>query len=146
MSLQGAYSRSEESVERYLKQYPSIRLVIDLHRDGILTDVEAYVKTEIKDGDGSLAQVMAVVGTDENGTYIPNWEGNLALALQLRREMNLNDCGIGRPVYLRSASFNQELAPYGLLLEIGTGGNSLEQAKRTAEKIGDALAKIILSD
>lgn len=143
MTLQGAYSRSEESVKRYLKQYPSIRLVIDLHRDGILTDAEEYVKTEIKGGDGSLAQVMAVVGTDGNGTDCPNWEGNLALALQLRRELNLSDCGMGRPVYLRNASFNQEIAPYGLLLEIGTGGNSLEQAKRTAEKIGDALAKII---
>lgn len=143
MTLQGAYNRSAESVKSYLKQYPSIRLVIDLHRDGILTDEEEYVKTALPDSNDSLAQVMAVVGTDSNGTDCPNWEGNLALALQLRRAMNLSDYGIGRPVYLRNASFNQELAPFGLLLEIGSGGNSLEQAKRTAEKIGDALALII---
>ena len=139
--LRGSYDRCAQSIESYLKQYPSIRLVIDLHRDAIVTADGEYVQTEVP-GDESLAQIMPVVGTDANGTEHPNWEENLALALQLRHKMNESINGICRPVYLRSASYNQELAPYSLLLEVGTGANTVEQAKRTAQRIGDALYEL----
>ena len=142
MTLQGSYQRAEETIKAYLEQYPSISLVIDLHRDAVLTESGEYVRTALPQ-DGSLAQVMAVVGTDANGTEHARWEENLALALQLRRMLNAEHAGIARPVYLRNSSYNQELAPYSLLLEIGTGANSLEQAKRTAQEVGDALVKII---
>ncbi|MBQ9761251.1 MAG: stage II sporulation protein P [Clostridia bacterium] len=144
MSLQGAYGREAESVKGYLKQYPSIRLVIDLHRDSIMTESGEYVRSEVPEN-GELAQVMAVVGTDSNGTPC-EWERNLSLALQLRQALNTECTGLARPVYLRRASFNQELAEYSLLLEVGTGGNSIEQAKRTAERIGDALADLIFKN
>jgi stage II sporulation protein P len=85
---------------------------------------------------------MAVVGSDTNGTAC-NWEGNFALAMILRQKLNRSCEGIARPVYLRRSSFNQELAPYSLLLEIGTGANTLEEAKRTVQRVGDALAEII---
>ena len=146
MSLQGSYGRAEESIRAYLQQYPSIQLVIDLHRDAVMTEDGEYVRSALPSGDESLAQVMAVVGTDCNGTEHGRWEDNLALALQLRRAMNEEVDGIGRPIYLRSSSYNQELAPYSLLLEIGTGGNSLEQAKRTAEVVGSALVKLFIKD
>ena len=142
MSLQGSYARAEESIRAYLKQYPSIQLVIDLHRDAVMTEEGAYVRTALPNGEDATAQVMAVVGTDCNGTEHERWENNLALALQLRRELNLKTEGICRPVYLRTSSYNQELAPYSLLLEIGTGGNTLEQAKRTAEYVGSALVNL----
>lgn len=143
MSLQGSYARAETTIASYLSQYPSIQLVIDLHRDAVLTENREYVKTDLPDDDDTLAQIMAVVGTDANGTDHERWQENLALALQLRCALNEADRGIARPVYLRSSSYNQELAPYSLLLEIGTGANSLEQAKRTAQRVGDALVKII---
>ncbi len=144
MSLQGSYDRSKESIEAYLRQYPSIQLVIDLHRDAIMTENGSYIQTALPNGDGSMAQVMAVVGTDCNGTEHDRWEENLSLALHLRRELNTAHSGIARPVYLRNSSFNQECAPYSLLLEIGTGANSLEQAKRTAEEVGDALTALFV--
>lgn len=142
MSLQGSYERAKKSIERYLALYPSIRLVIDLHRDAVMTEDGEYVRSAIPGGEDNMAQVMAVVGTDCNGTNHERWQDNLALALQLRRELNGANEGIGRPVYLRNSSFNQECAPYSLLLEIGTGANSLEQAKCTAKEIGDALARL----
>ena len=142
MSLQGAYAREAESVREYLRLYPSIRLVIDLHRDAVMNAEGEYVRTEAPQEDG-FAQVMAVVGSDANGTPC-NWEGNLALALQLRRALNTGDSGLARPVYLRKSSFNQELAEYSLLLEIGTGANTVEEAKRTAQRVGDALSKLIV--
>ena len=139
-SLRGSYERSAETVRQYLALYPSIRLVIDLHRDAVLTEDGEYIKTA---SGADAAQVMPVVGTDSNGTACPNWEGNLALALQLRRALNASGDGICRPIYLRSSSYNQELAPYSLLIEIGTGGNTKEEAQRTAAMLGDALCQLL---
>lgn len=142
-TLRNSYACSAECVEEYLARYPSIQYVIDLHRDSILTSDGAYVRTEATANGERIAQVMAVVGTDGNGTEHPSWEKNLALALLLRDGLNGHCKGIGRPVSLRNASYNQELAPHALLLEIGSGANTVEEAKRAAVLVGEALARII---
>lgn len=142
--IRGAYSASMESIRFFLSLYPSIRYVIDLHRDAILTDRGEYVRAVTETADGDCAQVMAVVGSDGNGTACENWEGNLALALQLQRVLNGDGRAVSRTVTLRNASYNQEAAPFSLLLEIGTGANSAEEAKRAAVLVGNALACLIL--
>ena len=141
----GAYAASAESVRFFLSLYPSIRYVIDLHRDVILDTDGAYLRTVSDSAQGeACAQVKAVVGSDGSGTPCPNWEGNLSLALQLRRVLNKSGESICRPVTLRNSSYNQELGHYSLLLEIGTGANSVAEAERTARLVGEALASLIL--
>ena len=138
----GAYARAYESVQSYLATYPTIRYVIDLHRDAIVTSSGEIVRALAADGE--TAQVMAVVGTSGNGTvFAQGWESNLALALRLREALNKNGAAVCRPVSLRNASFNQELAPFSLLLEIGTAANSPKEAKRAAVQVGEALADLI---
>lgn len=144
--LRGAYASSAESVRFFLSLYPSIRYVIDLHRDAILDADGAYLRTVSELPEGECAQVMAVVGSDGSGTPCDNWEGNLALALQLRRALNGEVGSVCRPVTLRNSSYNQELGAYALLLEIGTGGNSVSEAERTARLVGRALARLILGN
>ncbi len=143
-TLRNSYSHSAACVEEYLLKYPSIQYVIDLHRDSVLTAEGAYIRTQTETAAGErTAQVMAVVGSDGNGTQNKNWENNLALALLLRDGMNANGEALCRPVSLRNASYNQELASYGLLLEIGSGANTVEEAKRAAVRVGEVLASII---
>ena len=142
-TLSGAYDRSEETVRKYLETYPDIEYVIDLHRDAVMTSDGAYIRSIAKEGEDAVAQVMAVVGSDGNGTHHENWENNLALALRLREKLNANGASVCRPVSLRNASFHQELAKHSLLLEIGTGGNTVEEAKRAAALVGEALADLI---
>ncbi len=142
-TLGGSYSRAEQTVRRYLREYPSIRLVIDLHRDAVTTAEGTLVRTVASDGES--AQVMAVVGSDGNGTAHPRWQENLALALQLRERLNLRLAGACRPVSLRNASFHQELAPYSLLLEVGTVANSPEEARAAARRVGECLAEMLQS-
>lgn len=142
--LSGAYERSAETVRAYLQEYPSIEYVIDLHRDSVMTSDGSLVRSECTVNEAATAQVMAVVGSNRNGTVYPNgWEGNLALALQLRASLNADGATLCRPVTLRTASFNQELSPYSLLLEIGTAANSPKEAKRAAVLVGEALAVLI---
>ncbi len=138
-----SYARAEATIKQYLKQYPSIRLVIDVHRDSVVKSTGELVRpVTLVNGEAS-AQVMCVVGSDWGGEANPNWEGNLALALQLREELNAANEKLCRPVYLRSSTYNQELAPYSLLLEMGASGNSLEEAQRSAVAVADALAKFV---
>ncbi len=137
-----SYNRSAETIRRYLELYPTIELVIDLHRDAILKSSGELVRpVTVADGEVA-AQVMCVVGSNWGGESNPNWERNLALALQLRKELNDEYDNICRPAYLKSSTYNQELSKYSLLLEIGSSGNSLEEALVSAEKIADAIISL----
>ena len=142
-SLQNAYASSEACIKAYLKRYPSIQYIIDVHRDGILDSSGALVRTEIRTEEDDYCQVMAVVGSDGNGTYHPRWEQNLALALQLCSRLNERVERLCRTISLRNASYNQELVPCSLLLEIGSAGNTQEEAVRTAKLVGETLSRMI---
>jgi stage II sporulation protein P len=124
----GAYDRANETVQRYLALYPSIRYVIDLHRDAVFDGNGDVVRPiAVVDGE-AVAQVLMVVGSGDGVDH----EGNLALALALQSELNHGDAGICRQILLRPSSYRQDYAPYALLLEIGSVGNSLDEAKRAA--------------
>jgi len=142
-TLSGSYLRSAETVTRYLKQYPSIAYVIDLHRDAVTTSEGELVRAVAEYNGKPIAQVLSVIGTDCNGTSHENWSDNLALALQLREALNQKGTSICRPVSLRNSSYNQELARYALLLEIGTAANSAEEANRAATLVGETLAELL---
>ena len=142
-SLRGSYDRAAQTVKAYLKQYPEIVLVIDLHRDAVMTSDGEFVRSVSAGLDEPVAQVMAVVGTDGNGTPHDTWKRNLALAVQLRDRLNQNGASVCRPISLRNASYNQELSPMSLLLEIGTGGNAMEEAERAVLLVGEALAALL---
>ncbi len=143
--LSGSYERAATSIRFFTEHYPSIRYVVDLHRDAILTADGEYVRTATEVSGRSAAQILPVVGSNAGGWEHENWEGNLALALQMRQVLNQNDVALCRPVMLRNNTYNQEMAPFAILLEIGTGANSIDEAMVAATLAGEALAKVILS-
>ena len=138
-----SYARAEETIKRYLEEFPSIKLVIDVHRDSIVRSDGDIVRpvTEI-DGE-AMAQVMCVVGSDWVGDTYDHWENNLSLALKLRELLNQEKSNLCRPVFLKGNTYNQEIAPYSLLLEVGSSGNSLTEACRSAEIIAEKLCILI---
>lgn len=129
----GSYSRAEDTIKRYLEEYPSIELVIDVHRDAIVKSNGELVRAVTEYKGSSVAQLMCVVGSDFGGDIYPDWENNLALALKLRAALNGECAALCRPVTLRPSTYNQELSRYSILLEVGSSGNSIEEAKRAAE-------------
>ena len=63
-SYNAAYSNSRKSVEEYLREYPSICMVLDLHRDAALNaDGTQYATSAMVNGEKS-AQIMLLAGTD----------------------------------------------------------------------------------
>ena len=138
-----AYNRAKETIEKYLKQYPTIELVIDLHRDAVIKSDGSLVRpVTVIDGEAA-AQVMCVVGSNWGGEDNPNWERNLAIALQLRKYLNDEYENLCRPPYLKSSTYNQELAYSSILLEIGACGNSIEEAYVSAKAVARAISEIL---
>ena len=142
-TLRHSYERAAECIQNYLRVYPTIRLVIDLHRDGILDADGAYVRTVAQVTGEEVAQIMAVVGTDCNGEDYPSWQSNLSLAVRLREGLSAISTDLPRPIYLRRSSYNQEIAPHSLLLEIGSGANTVEEAKSTARLAAEVLSDLL---
>lgn len=131
-SYRESYSRSYAAVASYLKEYPSISYVFDVHRDSVITADMTNVRTLARFEGAECAQTMIVVGTDEGGADHPGWQDNLAFALSLQSELSKDSPTLPRRINLRHAAFNQGLCPGYLLLEIGSCANSLADAKRAA--------------
>jgi len=131
-SYNGSYSNARTSIQAYLNQYPTIRLILDLHRDASGDDdnqMRTYAQVEGMDS----AQLMLVIGTGASGLGNEHWEENLALALKLHVTLEKTAPGIMRYVNLRGQRFNQDMAPGMLLVEVGAAGNSHAEALVAAE-------------
>ncbi len=142
-SYNGAYARMQTTIEQYLAEYPSIQMVIDVHRDAANdADGLPVALTTAVSGE-RCAQLMLVMGTDEGGLEHPNWQENLANALKLQALLNRAAPGLCRDLDLRTERFNQNLTPGSILCEFGSTGNTLLEAIRSARIFGEALAELI---
>ena len=137
-SYNGSYSSARKSIAAYLKEYPSIRLVLDLHRDAS-GDNKNQLKTKATVNGMPSAQLMIVVGTNGSGLNHPKWEENLALALKLYTQLERTSSGICRYISLRSQRFNQDQSTGALIIEVGGAGNSHEEAITATSVLAEAV-------
>lgn len=138
----GAYSRSAEGVEKILAQYPSIKLVLDVHRDALVGSEGTIYKT-VAGTVENCAQVMLVVGSDAGGQTHENWRQNLSLAVGLQRDVSDRYGTLIRPIVLRSSRFNQQMSSGALLVEVGSHGNTLQEAIAAARLFARTVAEHI---
>ena len=138
-SYNGAYERMRQTIEGYLAQYPSIEMVLDLHRDAANDPAGMPVAFTAEVDGARCAQLMLVVGTDEGGLTHPDWKENLANALKLQALLNRIAPDLCRDIDLRTERFNQHETPGSLLVEFGCTGNTLAEALRSADYLAQAL-------
>lgn len=139
-----AYDKSAAAIREFTAIYPSIQYVFDVHRDSVI-DSELTKLRPVTVIDGKLtAQYMCVVGTDERAGTHTEWRTNLAFACQLQARLYEKCDSIARKMSIRSASYNQRWAPGSLLLEIGSCGNTLDEAKSCGKAVAEQIATIIL--
>lgn len=144
-SYSKSYDLSEKAVLDYIKQYPSIQYVFDVHRDSIATDNGKAKPVSVVDG-LTTAQAMLVVGTDTAGAPHPNWIDNLTVASVFQKALVARYKTLMRPLSLRASSFNAEHTTGSVLIEIGTCCNTISEAKNCAALIGKTISSVILSD
>ena len=137
-SYNGSYDDARKTIESYLSEYPTIRVVLDVHRDAA-GDLDNQLRTHaVVDGRDS-AQLMLVMGTDEAGQFHPNWQENLALGLKLYTVLEQKYPGLCRPISLRAQRFNQDESPGALLIEVGAAGNTRREALIAAEALAEGI-------
>ena len=142
-SYNGSYNHAASSTKAYLEQYPSIELILDLHRDAADTPTGQLVTKCTVSGE-TAAQLMFVMGTDTRLSH-PDWQKNMSLALKLQVLLEKENPGICRDMNLTQNRYNQHLGNYALLIEIGAAGNTLDQAKIAARELGEAIAALVCS-
>ena len=141
-SYNGAYERMRQTIEAYLAKYPSIQMVLDVHRDAADDPAGMPVSFAATVDGARCAQLMLVVGTDEGGLTHPDWQENLANALKMQALLNRMAPGLCRDIDLRTERFNQHETPGSLLVEFGCTGNTLAEALRSAEYFGRAVCQL----
>lgn len=142
-SYNTSYQESRRAVAAYLEEYPSIRLVLDLHRDAMENADGTQFATGCTVNGEKAAQLMLVLGTEAADIYHPRWQQNLAMALKLQALMEKNVPGITRHTILRSARYNQDLSPGSILVEVGAAGNTHEEALRAVPVLAEAILALV---
>ena len=140
-----AYNLAAPDIEAILKAYPSIQVVIDLHRDG----VEDYRFVTEFNGK-PVAKIMFFNGLSysaRNGPveYLPNpyIADNLAFSFQLQMKAEEYYPGFTRNIYLQSLRYNQHLSSHSLLIESGTQLNTVEEEYNAMEPLADILNQVL---
>ena len=142
-SYNGSYERSAATIREYLKEYPGIKIVLDLHRDAMQRDDAIVKPVTVIDG-RKAAQVMIIAGCDDGSMNMSEWRQNLRFAASFQSYMEQGFPGLTRPVFLCYRKYNMDLTPGSLLLEFGSNANTLDEAVYAAEMAGHALAAFIM--
>ena len=139
---ENSYSRSRERIEQILSEYPSIKIVLDIHRDGI-SDGDARIAPVAETDSGTAAQIMIICGCDDGSGILPDYMKNLRFAIYLQQGIERDTPGLTRPLLFDYRFYNQDLTAGSLVIEIGALGNSREQAVLSARLAGESVASML---
>lgn len=140
-----AYNRALPAIEAILQNYPSIEVVIDLHRDGVAEDVHLVTEVNGK----KVARLMFFNGLcrDTNGELAgvsnPYREDNLAFSLQMGLHLKTAYPDVLRVLYLQKNRYNQHLASRCILVETGAQTNTVEEAMNAMEILAEILNDVL---
>lgn len=140
----GAYDRSAATIQKYLDEYPTIRVAIDVHRDAVLYDDGSTLKVVQEVNGKKAAQLMVIAPCDDGTVGVPDWEENFRFAAGFTSAVEKKYPKLMRPVFFCYRNYNLWMTPDSLLFEFGTNGNTLEEAKYTARLVGPILADFLL--
>ena len=143
-SYNGSYERSAETVKGILEKYPTIKVVLDIHRDAVGTS-DSIMQPTVNIKGKKAAQIMIISGCDDGTLDMPNYMKNYHFACLLQAQLCSDYSGLARPIMFDYRKYNQDLTTGSLLIEVGSHGNTLEQVKYSGELIGRSLAKALKS-
>lgn len=146
MDRSRAYQLAEVKVRKILKKYPSIEVVIDLHRDGVGNNTHLVTSIDGK----KTGQIMFFNGlsrTKKNGdiAYLKNpyIQDNLAFSMQMQLAAVKKYPGFTRRIYLKSYRYNMHLMPKYLLIEAGAQTNTVKEMQRSMKVLADLLDAVV---
>lgn len=141
-----AYANSLPALEKLLEQYPTIQVVIDLHRDAGNPN-----RNMVMDIDGRrTARFMFFNGIsrskktgDIDYLYNPNLAENLAFSFQMQAAAGQYYPGLTRKIYIKQYRYNMHLRGRTLLIELGDENNTVEEAKNACYPLAFLLDAVL---
>lgn len=141
-----AYGKALPDLQKLLEEYPSIEVVIDLHRDEMPEETRL-----VMDLDGRpTARFMFFNGlsrTRQSGDidYLKNEniETNLAMSFQMKLKCEEYYPGLTRKIYLKGYRYNMHLCPKTLLVELGAQNNTVEEAMNACDPLAHVLDMVL---
>lgn len=141
---EGSYDRSRETIKKYLKKYPSIKVVLDVHRDAINCENGDKIRPVVSINKKQAGQIMLISGCQTGSiTGYPNWRKNLRFSLKLQQQLEKNYPNFARPLFFAEKKYNQDLCENSVLVEVGSQANLLKEAKYSAKLFSAVLAKFL---
>ena len=142
-SYNGAYDRSYATVSEYLKKYPTIKVTLDIHRDGIGTDTQKTKPVFTVNG-RKAAQIMILSGYNYDGDEeFKDWEYNLRFALQIQKTASDMYPNMVRPLNFSDFMYNMNINTGSLLIEMGAESNTLEEVRYSGYLLGKVLTEVL---
>lgn len=133
-----SYTNSAQTARNMVKTYPSLKMVLDIHRDSLPSNSPETIEIDGK----KTAKILIIVGTNQRSDH-PNWRTNLELAENVAKNLEASHPGICRGIRMKAGTYNQQYHPGSLLIEVGNANNSLEEAERAVEYLAEALSRCL---
>ena len=140
-----AYTYALEGIQGILQKYPSIEVVLDLHRDGVAEGTRLVTEINGK----PTAKIMFFNGTSQTPDgpieYLPNpnREANLAFSFQMQLKAAGMYPGFTRKIYLKGLRYNQHVRARSTLIEVGAQTNTYEEARNAMEPLAHILDQVL---
>lgn len=140
----GAYDRSLATTQSLLNEFPSIKIILDVHRDAI-EEQDGTRISAVTEIDGKKAAQVMIISAADNGNYnIPDYLENFHFACAFQQAMESRYPTLTRPILFQYCQYNQHLSTGSLLIEVGSHGNSVDQAVYSGRLVGRSLASMFV--
>lgn len=150
LQILGAYERMEPRIREILAQYPSIEMVIDLHRDGVNEHVRLVSSADGEDCAkimffNGLCQKIGSDGTLHpiDGLENPYIQTNLALSLKAQMKAEELYPGLTRKIYLNAYRYSLHFKPDSMLIELGAQTNTEAEVHNSVKKLAKIIAETV---
>lgn len=143
-SYNKSYNKTLQVINYHIKNNQNIQVVLDIHRDSIVKNDGTKLKFTSKINNEDVAQVMIVCGTNQAGLDNDTWQENLKFALKMQKFMETYYPGFARPLNLRQERFNTHATNGSMIIEVGTSGNTLQEALSSTKYLAKTINEILL--
>lgn len=142
-SLTGSYSRSLNTINRKKEENPNLKILLDIHRDGVENDApykKRFLEKAKVDINGvSTATFSLVVGPDAQ-----NYEKVLNFAKYIKAVSDTLYPNLCTGIIIKpTGRYNLYTSDYSALLEMGSNLITIEEATECAKLVGEILSLVV---
>lgn len=144
-----SYERMEPHVRDILEKYPTIEIMIDLHRDGVrddlrlVTDINGEKIAKLMFFNGVVCENDGESGKKVDSLPNPYLDENLAFSLKMQLRANELYPGLTRKIYIKPYRYSLHMLPKSLLIEVGANTNTVAEVKNAMKPLAKILAEVI---